>query len=166
MANDVNVQGFPELFAKMSELADEIGKGKTDSIWRKALLDAIDPVLQEAKSRAPVDTGQLDRAIYSKAHKPQSRDKASNSYMGEMMMARVTVSPIRDDSVIKTVLNRRGKFQRVMTGMRPVAVSQEFGNARNPPHPFMRISLTDNLDNVQSRLGTYVWSAIEKFAGK
>jgi len=165
MAN-VNVQGFPELIAKMTELADEIGKGKTDSIWRKALLDSIDPVLQEAKSRAPQDTGQLDRAIYSKAHKPASRDKASTSYMGEMMMARVTASPIRDDSVIKTVLNRRGKFQNVRTNMHPVAVSQEFGNARTPAHPFMRVSLTDNIGNVQQRLGDSVWSAIEKFAGK
>ena len=158
------VTGFKELFEKMDALAEEVGKGKTDTIWRKAMKDAIEPVKQEAQSRAPRDTGQLEAHIYSKAHKPTSRDKASTSYMGEMMMARVTVSTIREDTKFKTVLNKRGKFQTVAYDKRPVPVSQEFGNARTPAHPFMRVSLTDNIDKVQSKLATYVWSAIEKFA--
>jgi HK97 gp10 family phage protein len=166
MAGESQVTGFKELFAKMDALAEEIGKGKTDAIWRKAMKDAIDPVKEEAKSRASEhsDTGQMMAHIYSKAHKPTSRDKASSSYMGEMMMARVTVSAIRDDTKYRFVLNKRGKVNKVYYDKRPVPVSQEFGNARTPAHPFMRVSLTDNLDKVQSRLATYVWAAIEKFA--
>lgn len=164
MAGETQIDGFKELFAKMDALAEEIGKGKTDTVWRKAMADAIDPIKEEAKSRAPRDTGQLEAHIYSKAHKPTARDKASSSYMGEMMMARVTVSTVRDDTKYKMVLNKRGKFQTVAYNKRPVPVSQEFGNARTPAHPFMRVSLMDNIDKVQSRLATYVWSAIEKFA--
>jgi len=164
MAGESQVTGFKELFERMDALAEEVGKGKTDAIWRKAMKDAIEPVKQEAQSRAPRDTGQMEAHIYSKAHKPTSRDKASSSYMGEMMMARVTVSTIRDDTKFKTVLNKNGKFKTVAYDKRPVPVSQEFGNARTPAHPFMRVSLTDNLDKVQSKLATYVWSAIEKFA--
>jgi hypothetical protein len=58
-----NVEGFPELFKAMDELKEEIGKGKTDSIWRKCLGYAFEPVLQDAKSFAPVDTGELEKHI-------------------------------------------------------------------------------------------------------
>ncbi len=42
---EFRVEGFEELFAKMGELEEEIGKGKTDRIWRKALAWAMEPVL-------------------------------------------------------------------------------------------------------------------------
>ena len=64
----MTAQGFPELFQAMDELAEEIGKGKTDKIWRNAMKFAIEPVLQDAKSFAPEDTGQLAKHIYSKVH--------------------------------------------------------------------------------------------------
>lgn len=155
-----DVEGFPELFKAMDELKEEIGKGKTDTIWRKSLSYAFEPVLQDAKSFAPEDTGQLEKHIYLKVQRPQARDKASASYRGEIYMASVRVSPKRDDAVLHTVLNKRGKFQKVWRGLRPVGISQEFGNARTSPHPFLRPALDNNIDNVISRLGHIIWSQI------
>lgn len=155
-----SIDGFPELFKTMDELKEEIGKGKTDSIWRKCLGYAFEPVLEDAKSFAPEDTGQLEKHIYLKVQRPQARDKSSASYRGEIYMARVSVSPKRDDATLHTVINKRGKEQRVWRGLRPVGVSQEFGNARTSPHPFMRPALNNNIDRVISRLGWSIWNEV------
>lgn len=148
----LEVDGFEKLFKNMNELKDEIGQAKTDAIWKSALTEAFQPVYQSAKDRAPIDTGQLEDHIQMNARRPTSRDKKSNYYFGESYMVSVYASPIRNDSVKKTVLNRRGKFQKVWSNVRPVAVSQEFGNARTPAHPFLRVSLESNYDVVINRL--------------
>lgn len=165
MLNSTDVEGFDELFKAMEELAEEIGKGKTDRIWRTAMQYAIEPVLQDAKSYAPYDenskTGHMRDHIYMKVHRPMQRDKSGKYYAGEMYMARVTVSPIRDDTRMDVILNKKGKFQTVYRNKKPVAVSQEFGNARVPGNPFLRPALDNNIDRIQSRLGWSIWYQIE-----
>lgn len=146
------VEGFPELFAAMNDLKEEIGKQKTDRLWRSALTAAMQPVLKAAQAAAPKDTGQLAQHIYLKVQRPQRRDKTSKYYDGEEYMARVSVSPIREDTKDHFTLNKRGKFQHVYRNKKPVAVSQEFGNARVTRHPFMRLSLENNAQLVTSIL--------------
>jgi HK97 gp10 family phage protein len=160
MATEFSVTGFDELFKKMDLLSEEIGKGKTDKIYRNAMTYAMEPVLQDAKSFAPKDTGEMSDRIYMRVHRPMSRDKGSQSFRGEMYIARVTVSSLRDDSVQKTILNKRGRFQTVYSNKKPVGVSQEFGNARTPAKPFLRPALQMNIDNVQSRLGLSLFQKI------
>lgn len=165
MLNSTDVEGFDELFAAMDELREEIGKGKTDRIWRNAMQYAMEPVLQDAKTYAPYDeqskTGHMRDHIYMKVHRPMQRDKNGKYYAGEMYMARVTVSPIREDTRMDVVLNKKGKFQTVYRNKKPVAVSQEFGNARVPAQPFLRPALSNNIDRMQSRLGWSIWNQIE-----
>ena len=164
---EISATGFEDLFKRMDELAEEVGKGKTDKIWRNALKSAMSPVLADAKAFAPVGTGQLRDNIYMKVQKPQARDKASASYQGEMYLARVTVSTIREDSVLNYSLNRKGNMQTTWTNKKPVPVSQEYGNkhlensefgtAAMGAHPFMRPALENNYDKVMSRLGEALW---------
>ena len=163
MVASVKVEGFEDLFKRMDELRDEIGKGKTDRIWRKALGVAFQPVLDAAKSAAPKDTGQLADHLYMKVQKPQNRDKSSKYYDGEMYMARVTVNPKRDDTKVRTVLNKRGKFQNISTH-RPVALALEFGTASNPAKPFLRPALESNSQKVMEILGNELRLAIDKIA--
>jgi HK97 gp10 family phage protein len=163
----VDVTGFEDLFKAMDELAEEIGKGKTDRIWRKALGESMRDVLDDARTFAPDDTGQLRDHIYMKVHKPTARDKASTTYMGEMYMARVTVGVKREDTKLNVVLNKRGKFQSVASNLKPVPVSQEFGNERLQnsefgtaamgAHPFMRPALDNNIEKVMSKLAQSLW---------
>ena len=157
-------EGFEDLFKRMDNLRQEIGNGKTDRIWRDILTYAMEPVLQDAKVYAPHDTGQLADHIYMKVQKPQARDKASSTYQGEMYLARVTVSSLRDDSVLSTTLNKRGKFQNVWGNKRPVAISQEFGNARTSPHPFLRPALQNNIENIQTRLAQAIMVQLDKWS--
>jgi hypothetical protein len=166
MALDVpfDVQGFESLFQRMDELRDEIGKGKTDRIWRNVLSYAMEPVLQDAKAFSPQDTGQLRDHIYMKVHRPQMLDKASKFYQGETYMARVTSSPIRDDSVLNYTVNKRGKLQAYYTNKKPVPVSQEYGNKRVPQQSYMKPALNNNLDKIQTRMAQALMEQINKIA--
>lgn len=167
MAADFSVEGFRELFAAMETVKEEIGKGKTDRIWREAMTAAFQPVLAAAKSSAPKDTGQLSNRIYMKVHRPNRSDKSSKYYeQGEIYMARVSVSPLRDDSTLHTILNKRGRFQNVWKNRKPVALSQEFGNARVPAQPFLRPALTKNQSEVLTILSDKLKLAIEEVARK
>lgn len=165
--NGVSVDGFDELFNAMDKLSEEIGQAKTMSIWRKALGYAMEPVLLSAKTRAPTDTGQLKEHIYMKVQRPQARDKASTSYQGETIMARVTVSPKRGESVENVTIGKSGK-ERKQYNHRPVALAQEFGTAEMAAQPFMRPALQSNIDVVLERLGKSVWYEINwgKYAKK
>lgn len=167
MSVEFSIEGFPELFAAMDTIKEEIGKGKTDRIWREAMTAAFQPVLAAAKNNAPSDTGQLSNRIYMKVHRPNRSDKGSKYYeQGEIYMARVSVSPLRDDSTLHTILNKRGKFQSVWKNRKPVALSQEFGNARVPAQPFLRPALAKNQNEVLSILSDKLKLAIEEVAQK
>jgi HK97 gp10 family phage protein len=157
---EFRVEGFEQLFAKMNELEEEIGKGKTDKIWRKALTFAMEPVLQDAKSFAPKDTGETAERIYMRVHRPQSRDKSSNRYAGEMFMARVTASTLRENSIQNFKVNKKGRLQTVWSNKSRAPISQEFGNARTPMRPFLRPALSNNTDRVISRLGQAIWAEV------
>lgn len=166
MTVSFKMEGFDELIKKMDELGEEIGKSKTDAIWRKAMGYAMEPVLQDAKSFAPKDTGEMANRIYMKVHRPMSRDKQGNRYAGEAYMARVTASPVRSDSVLNYTVNKKGKLRATWANKSPAPVSQEFGNARHAANPFLRPALEINIGRVQSRLAWSVWQAIEKIAEK
>jgi len=160
------MEGFPELFRTMDEMKEEIGKGKTDRIWRNALKAAFQPVLDTAIHRAPADTGQMRDHIYMKVQRPMARDKQGKYYAGEMYMARVSVSAMRDDTVKHEILNKRGNFQTTYRNKKPVAVSQEFGNAATPAHPFLRTALESNTAVVMTILQNSLRLAIEEVAQK
>jgi HK97 gp10 family phage protein len=154
------VEGLDELLQNMGDLQEEIGKKKTDRLWRKILAQAMAPVLETAKALAPVDSGQLKDHIYMKVQKPASRDKASLSYEGEGIMARVTVGPKRQDSKVAGVYVKRGK-QKNLYNHRPVALAKEFGTADIAARPFMRPALAANVDNVIQRLGDAIWYELQ-----
>lgn len=161
------VDGFPELFAAMESIKEEIGKGKTDRLWRDVLKAAFQPVLESAKANAPQDTGQLADRIYMKIHRPRKRDQQSKYWTpGEIYMARVSASPLRDDSKLHQVVNKRGKLQTVWRNKKPVALAQEFGNAHTPAQPFLRPALERNTSQVLTIMQNKLKSVIEEVANK
>lgn len=166
MSVDVSfkVEGFEELFARMDEIKEEIGKGKTDKIWRNMLKNAMTPVLNEAKRLAPHDTEQLRDHIYLKVHRPMARDKTGKSYQqGTVYMARVTASTLRDDTVYKFIVNKRNKLQTIVANKKPVPVSQEFGNARVPPHPFLLPAMRKHQSSMEQIMASQLKIFIESY---
>lgn len=166
MTVSFKMEGFEELIKQMDELGKEVGKAKTDAIWRKAMAYAMQPVLEDAKSFAPKDSGEMASRIYMKVHRPMARDKQGRRYAGESYMARVTASPIRSDSVLNYTVNSKGKLRATWANKSPAPVAQEFGNAHNAAHPFLRPAMEINIPRIESRLGWSVWQAIQNLAAK
>jgi HK97 gp10 family phage protein len=135
------VDGFDSLYAALADMKEEVGKQKTDRIWRAAVQAGAQPILEAVKAAAPKDTGQLSNRIYMKVRRPKGRDKEGKYYAGEEFLARIIASPLRDDSRRWFSLNKKGKLQSGWRNKKPVAVSQEFGNARVAGHPFLRRGL-------------------------
>jgi hypothetical protein len=157
------VDGFDELFKHMDELKEEIGKGKTDRIWKSSLMYAFIPVLELAKTMAPHDTNQLRDHLYIKVHRPQARDKAGKYFEGEQWMARVSLNPNREDSIHNEAFTKKGKIRDVFVH-RPVGLAQEFGTAANPSgKPFLRPALEANANQVVDRLGRKLWSNLNSY---
>ena len=154
------VEGLDDLLQSMGDLQEEIGKKKTDRLWRKVMGQAMLPVLDSAKNLAPVDTGQLKEHIYMKVQRPAARDKASVTYKGEDIMVRVTVGPKRRDSKVAGVVTKRGK-EKTIYNHKPVALAHEFGTAELAAKPFMRPALSTNVDNVIQRLGDAIWYELQ-----
>jgi HK97 gp10 family phage protein len=158
------VDGFEELFVRMDQIKEEIGKGKTDKVWRNMLKSAMTPVLEEAQRLAPKDTGQLADHIYLKVHRPMARDKSGKAYtQGEIYMARVTASTLRDDTVYNLVLNKRNRFQTIAVNKKPVPVSSEFGNAKVPAQPFLLPSLRKHYGTMENIMASQLRIFIESF---
>jgi HK97 gp10 family phage protein len=160
---EFKAQGFEDLFARLDAIKDEVGKAKTDKLWRQMLTNAARPILNTAKQLAPKDTGQMAEHIYLKVHRPMARDKTGKSYAGEVYMARITVSTLRDDTVYKFIVNKNNKLQTVVANKKPVPVSQEFGNANTPAHPFLRPALEQNVDRVTELMAAQLKNWLDSY---
>lgn len=142
-------EGFEELEQQLLELANGF---RGDLVMRntltKAVKAAMQPVLADVIASAPYDeknkgpihlrdTARLDARI------PTSGDRKSE-FVSET------------DAVIGVVSVKKSA----------VSLSQEFGNARTPQHPFLRVSLESNRDNIQDILKSELAVSIPAYAKK
>jgi len=160
------VTGFDELMRAMDDLSKEISQGRTARIWKNAMRYAMQPVEDTARMLIQAQTrgtGTLADSLYIAVHKPTARDKRSGSYMGDTYIARVGVTAKRPESKMNTVVysTKKGltKSRDYLAGKtnRPVAIAVEFGTADVSSRPFLRPALTNNLQQVQQRLGDALW---------
>jgi len=145
----IQLEGFAEFEAQLIEM----GKGfRADLVARNTLAKAagvaMEPVLETAKAMAHYnrktasaihmrDTLRIDFRI------PNSKDKQSG-YVNET------------DAAIAVVSVKKSA----------VSLSQEFGNARTSPQPFLRISLESNRDNIINTLKSELAVSIPAYAKK
>lgn len=142
-------EGFEDLEKQLLELAEGF---RGDLVMRNTLVPAmkaaLEPVLASVISNAPYneknkgpihlkDTARVDVRI------PNSADKKSH-FVSET------------DAVIGVVSVKKSA----------VSLSQEFGNARTPQHPFLRVSLETNRDNIQDILKSELAVRIPAYAKK
>ena len=178
ITTSATVEGLDSVLKALDELSQEITKGKTARIWTNAMRYAMQPVKDTTKLLidAKTDgTGQLQDAVYIRVHKPTARDKQSKSYMGELYMARVSISSKRAESEQATVTykTKKGKeitktYTKFRGSNRPIALAveagtprklaeSELGSAKMAPRPFLRPALEQNAQRVQERLRDALW---------
>lgn len=143
------LQGFDELEQQLLDLAQGV---RADLVARQTLAKAAEkamfPVLYHATSNAPFDEKNTD-GIHLKytlrldARVPTERDKLSE-YVNET------------DAAIAVVSAKKSA----------VSLSQEFGNAKTPAHPFLRPALESQAQQVVAILGTELGRIIPEYAAK
>ena len=152
MSVSIKLEGIGNVQAVFQELADEIGDKKANSkILIPAVREAMKPVLAKARTDAPVDTGGLKRSLQVEARRPNRKDKRSK-YIADT------------DTVISLVTTAPGKkLAKLGIKSDARAMAQEFGTARNPAHPYLRVALESQSTSVVNNLAEILARRIDKY---
>lgn len=159
-------KGFKELEEVFKEIQEDFGEKDQKKILVSGVRQAMKPVLQMAKMRAPVDTGALTQSLRIEARKPTNKDKRSRYYkVGQVAMALVTTAP-------GNVLAKK-KWKNRKTGTKEIGIQsdaranvQEFGSYKMAAHPYMRTSLESQSQAVTDNLGNNLGLALQKYKAK
>lgn len=159
-------KGFQELEEVFKEMQNDFGEKDQKKILVSGVRQAMKPVLQMAKMRAPVDTGALSQSLRIEARKPTAKDRRSRYYkVGQVAMALVTTAP-------GNVLSKK-KWKNKKTGTKEVGIEsdaranvQEFGSYKMAAHPYMRSSLESQSQVVTNNLGNNLGLALQKYKAK
>jgi len=169
---DIKVEGFKELEALFEEMAEDFGDKDQKKILRRATGIAMQPVLQRAKTLAPVDTGAMAASLRLASSIPSRKAKRS-IYINE------------NDTVISTVTTASGaqlaklsfynykesykqkkdvKTKGVASDARVIA--NEFGTGKMPARPFLRPALESQSYAVVNGLGDSLAESLKRYRAK
>ena len=152
MSVSIKLEGVGSVQAVFRELADEIGDKKANSkILIPAVREAMKPVLAKAIAEAPEDTGGLKRSLQVEARRPNRKDKRSK-YIANT------------DTVISLVTTAPGKkLAKLGIKIDARAIAQEFGTAKHPAHPYLRVALESQSTSVVNNLAGILARRIDKY---
>jgi HK97 gp10 family phage protein len=152
MSVSIKLEGIGSVQAVFRELADEIGDKKANSkILIPAVREAMKPVLAKARAGAPEDTGGLKRSLQVEARRPNRKDKRSK-YIANT------------DTVISLVTTAPGKkLAKLGIKSDARAIAQEFGTAKHPAHPYLRVALESQSTSVVNNLAGILARRIDKY---
>ena len=149
MTQIFKTEGFEDLEQQLLQLAEGF---RGDLVMRNTLVKAVkvamEPVLASVISRAPYDQNNTGPIHLRNTARVDGRIPTSADRKSEY------VSPT--DAVIGVVSVKRSA----------VSLSQEFGNARTSAHPFLRVSLESNRDNIVNTLKSELAVSIPAYAKK
>ena len=186
MRASFNIVGLKDVLAAFNNLADQIGDKKaTSKILVPAMREAMQPVLNEAVSRAPVDTGGLRLSLQIEARRPTRRDKRSR-YISEtdtviaavttasgeklakmsegkgLVKAKRRLASMGGDAHVNAYLAHN--YKGIKSDAR--AIAQEFGSAHNAAHPFLRTSMEGQAQQTAKRLGEIIGRRLLQYKAK
>lgn len=152
MSVSIKLEGVGNVERIFRELADEIGDKKANSkILVPAVREAMKPVLAQARSNAPEDTGGLKQSLQVEARRPTRRDKRSKY---------IAIT----DTVISLVTTAPGKkLAKMGINSDARAIAQEFGTARHPAQPYLRTALESQSQSVIQNLSQILARRIDKY---
>ena len=159
-------KGFKELQEVFAEIQDDFGEKDQKKILVSGVRQAIKPVLEMARMRAPVDTGALSQSLRVEARKPSSKDRRSRYFNpGQVAIALVTTAP---GNVLAKKKWKNKKTGAKQTGIKSDARAnvQEFGSYKMAAHPYMRSSLESQAQAVTDNLGNNLELALNKYKAK
>jgi HK97 gp10 family phage protein len=149
MVQIFKTEGFEELEKQLLELAEGF---RGDLVMRntltKAVRAAMEPVLASVIANAPYDEDNTGPIHLRDTARLDARIPTASDRKSEFVS--------QTDAVIGVVSVKKSA----------VSLSQEFGNARTPKHPFLRVALESNRDNIQDILKSELAVSIPAYAKK
>lgn len=137
MKGGVKLHGFREMDAALAEFP----KGTGRNILRRTAVDALGPVADAMRARAPREEGDLREAI----------DVGTKR-------AKRTKKHFRDASTVEAYAG----VKVVGGGMPPQGIQQEFGNENHGPQPFARPGWDEEASPTLDRVADSLAVQIEK----
>jgi HK97 gp10 family phage protein len=134
MVERIKVEGLKEVQAALHELP----KATAKNVIRRVLKSRGEPIADAARSRVPVDQGDLKRSI-AVSTKLTRRQRGKHKKFGPNDVE-VFVGP----------------------GAHPQAHMQEFGTSKEPAQPFMRPAWDQTRMDVLDGIAADLWTEIEK----
>lgn len=174
------IEGLKDVYAAFEQLAEEIGDKKAQSkILVPAAREAMQPVLAQALSNAPMDTGGLRLSLQVEARRPTKRDRrskyitdkdtviaavttASGKKLKEMSQGRGLITARR--KLAKMGVANADKFMGIKGDAR--AIAQEFGSARNGAKPYLRPAMESQSQQTATRLGEIIGRRLNQYKAK
>ena len=164
-----SVEGKKEFDDLIGQIINDFGQKDARKILQKAAYESMQPVLYDAKLRAPIDTGQLSASLRLSAGKPTTKQKKSKYIeASDVVVATVSTSTIKQLAKLRFKNRRNEKNDILQVGGQSDAraMAMEFGTAKLSARPFLRPALETNKEKVASSLGSNLKSALEKYKAK
>ena len=140
----ITTEGFDDFQKLLVQLGEEFGYTEVNKrVLIPAVRDAMQGMASQAQSLARVDTGQMKASIKVDARRPNAKDKQSK-YIS------------KDDAAIAILSVKRSK----------ASLSEEFGDAKKPGHPFLRPTFESNISNMTRNLSETIASRLNKYQAK
>lgn len=174
------IEGLKDVYAAFEQLANDIGDKKAQSsVLVPAVREAMQPVLNQAITNAPKDTGGLALSLQVEARRPTKRDRRSK-YVSDTdtVIAAVTTASgqklakmssgkglnLARKKLAKMGVANADKFMGVQGDAR--AIAQEFGSAHNGAQPYLRPSLESQSQSTVKKLGEILGRRINQYRMK
>lgn len=146
MANEVRVEGLRELRANLLKLADRTQR----NVLNRAVNAGARVIRDEAKMRAPVDTGRLEENIITAKRRSP---KGQSTYV---VAVRGITPKGNSDNTLKTDDPKNAYYSRFV----------EFGTSKMSAQPFMAPAFEMKKHDALAVIGFELGSGIEKEAAK
>jgi len=152
------LEGFKELEDTLLEISQTVKRPDllAKNVFKPAMTAALEPVLLQVQTDAPYDTHRKSNLDAHGKEKPHLRDTAK-------IDARF---PNESDKRSSLVRDTDAYIATVTVKKSAVSLSQEFGNARTPPHPFIRDAFDFHIDKVTSILKSKIEETLPVYLAK
>lgn len=139
MEKGIHIEGLRQTEKALIDMRKSMNltRATVKNTVKRALVDAADPLVRDAESKAPHFTGRLQKSI--SAGKPLAK-----RLRGGMKVAELEVY--------------------VGAGDLPQATKQEFGTSEHSAQPFLRPAWDGNKRIILKRISDSIWKQIKKTA--
>lgn len=145
------IEGFEDIDAKLKALADLEGKSNTRKVLQDGLIEAVEPMVASAKTKAPRgETGRLQDGIKSSTRAPRNANAGRTN--GKQVRVFVTSS------------DQKTSWIELGTKERHHKTGKSAGNIER--EPFMRPAFEETGETVIKNVGEVVMRAVDDAISK